>query len=280
MTYALSMVGLSKTYGRRRAIDDCTVDLPAGKVIALLGANGAGKSTFLALAAGLARPCAGEISVFGEPVRGRIHPHVAYLSQHRPLYGRFTIADMVRTAAKMNARWSSERVAAVIDGLDRSARVDTLSPGQHAQLALALCLGRLPRLLLLDEPLAGLDPFARDEMLRLVLADVAERELTVVVSSHLLGDLRDACDHVVLLERGRVRLHGDIEELLAEHHDVVGPAGTPPPGGVAVHVRTAGRQQRVLLRGAVELPSGWEAREPELDSLVMDYLREGREQAG
>lgn len=281
MTNALSTVGLSKSYGRRPAIEDCTLELPAGKVIALLGANGAGKSTLLSLAAGLATPSAGAVSVFGEPVRGRTHPDVAYLSQHRPLYGRFTVAEMVRAAAKMNDRWSGERVAeamAVIDGLDAGARVDALSLGQRAQLALVLCLGRRPQLLLLDEPLAGLDPFARDEMLRLVLADVADRGMTVVISSHMLGEVRDACDHLALLQHGRVRLHGDIEELLAGHRDVVGPADAALPEDVAiVHARTSGRQQRVLVRGSAELPSGWESREPDLESLVMDYLRDGRE---
>jgi ABC-2 type transport system ATP-binding protein len=280
VTTALSTVDLSKSYGRRQAVEDCTLELPVGKVIALLGANGAGKSTLLSLAAGLARPSAGAVSVFGEPVRGRIHRDVAYLSQNRPLYGRFTVAEMVRTAAKMNDRWSGERVAeamAVIDGLDGGTRVDSLSPGQRAQLALVLCLGRLPQLLLLDEPLAGLDPFARDEMLRLVLADVADRGMTVVISSHLVGELRDACDHLVLLQHGRVRLHGDIDELLAEHHDVVGPADAVLPEGVTtVHARTSGRQQRMLVRGSVDLPAGWESRQPDLESLVLDYLRDGR----
>jgi ABC-2 type transport system ATP-binding protein len=166
----------------------------------------------------------------------------------------------------------------VIDGLDARTRVDALSPGQRAQLALVLCLGRLPQLLLLDEPLAGLDPFARDEMLRLVLADVADRGMTVVISSHMVGELRDACDHLVLLQHGRVRLHGDIDELLAAHRDVVGPADTVLPEGVTVvHARTSGRQQRMLVRGSVVLPSGWESREPDLESLVLDYLRDGRD---
>ncbi|QIZ35027.1 ATP-binding cassette domain-containing protein [Saccharopolyspora sp. ASAGF58] len=277
---ALSTIGLSKRFGDRRGIEDCTVELPEGKVVALVGANGAGKSTFLALAAGLVEPSSGAVRVFGDRVRGRIHPDAAYLSQRRPLYGNFTVAEMVRAAAKMNRRWSQERVeeaVAAFGGLDVGARVDSLSLGMRSKLALALCLGRLPRLLLLDEPLADLDPLARDETIRLVMGDVADRGMTVVISSHLLGELREVCDHLLLLQGGGVELDGDVDELLEEHRDLVGPADAgPPEAGTVVHARKSGRQQRMLVRDPGVLAPGWESQQLDLESLVTGYLRADR----
>lgn len=278
---ALSTSGLSKKYGRNRGIRDCTIDLPAGKVVALVGSNGAGKSTLLGLAAGLLRPSAGTVRVFGDEVRGRTHPDAAYLPQRRPLYPDFTVREMIRAVGAMNRRWSLPRVREALAGHlapDSDVRVRSLSPGMRSRLALALALGRLPELLLLDEPLADLDPLAREEILGLVLTDVAERGITVVLSSHLLGDLREACDHLLLLHEGGVLLDGDVEQLLEGHRDVVGPAddGSRAPGTV-VHARRAGRQQRLLVRDPGTLAPGWEAQAPDLEGLVTDYLRAGRE---
>lgn len=275
---ALSTTSLSKRYGRHRAIEDCTVDVPAGKVAGLVGSNGSGKSTFLALAAGLLRPSAGAVRVFGDEVRGRVRPDTAYLPQRRPLYPDFTVQEMVRAVGGMNQRWSRSRVEDALAGhADLDARVGSLSPGTRTRLALALALGRLPDLLLLDEPLSDLDPLAREELLRLVLTDVAERGMTVVLSSHLLADLREVCDHLLLLHEGRMLLGGDIDELLDEHRDVVGPVEdrSAVPGTV-IHARQAGRQQRLLIRDPGELAPGWEARPPDLEGLVTDYLRAGR----
>ncbi|MEV5537094.1 ABC transporter ATP-binding protein [Saccharopolyspora shandongensis] len=279
---ALSTIGLSKHYGGRRALQDCAVDLPEGKVVGLIGSNGAGKSTFLALAAGLVRPSAGTVRVFGDEVRGRSHPEAAYLPQHRPLYKDFTVGEMIRAAGAMNQRWSRDRVeeALAATELDRDARVSSLSQGTRTQLALALSLGRLPKLLLLDEPLADLDVLAREDVLRLVMTDVADRGMTVVLSSHLLADLRDVCDHLLLLHEGRVLLEGDIEEILDEHSDIVGPVddGTSITGTV-IRTSRAGRQQRMLVRAPGSLAPGWEAQPPDLEGLVTNYLRASRETA-
>ncbi|RKT86481.1 ABC-2 type transport system ATP-binding protein [Saccharopolyspora antimicrobica] len=277
---ALRTTGLSKSYGRKPALRDCTVDLPEGKVIGLVGSNGGGKSTFLALAAGLIRPTTGQVRVFGDEVRGRLHPDAAYLPQHRPLHEDFTIAEMIRAVGAMNERWSPERVEEALAAhpeVDRGSRVRSLSQGMRTQLALALCLGRLPKLLLLDEPMSDLDPLAREEFLRLLLADVAERGMTVVLSSHSLGELRDVCDHLMLLHVGEVLLNGDVEEILDDHLDVVGPAddGSSVTGTV-ICTRRTGRQQRSLVRAPGALAAGWEGRRPELEGLVTDYLRARR----
>lgn len=274
---ALSTTGLSKSYGRKSALRDCTVELPEGKVIGLVGANGGGKSTFLGVAAGMIRPSAGQVRVFGDEVRGHLHPDAAYLPQHRPLYKDFTIAEMIRTVGAMNQRWSSERVEEALAAhpeMDRSSRVSSLSQGMRTQLAVALCLGRLPKLLMLDEPMSDLDPLAREEFLRLVMTDVAERGTTVVLSSHLLGELRDVCDHLMLLHVGEVLLDGDVEEILDDHLDVIGPAEDGSSvAGTVIHTRRTGRQQRSLVRTPGSLAAGWEGQRPELEGLVTDYLR-------
>jgi ABC-2 type transport system ATP-binding protein len=278
---ALLAEGLSKSYGRTQALRDCSFALPEGRVIALVGPNGAGKSTLLSLAAGLLRPTAGSISVHGTPVRGRMHPDMSFLAQHRPLYPHFTVREMMRAGAAMNERWSQQRVDEVLDalaGVDRDAKVHTLSAGVRTQVAIALALGRLPRVLLLDEPLSDLDPLARDETLRIVMTEVAERGTTVLMSSHLLSDMSEVCDHLLLIAEGRVQLAGDVEDVLADHRVLVGPAGQESSvSGTVVSASRTERQATLLVRGAADTPVGWAADQPDLESLVMGYLRASRE---
>ncbi|MFI9382125.1 ABC transporter ATP-binding protein [Kutzneria sp. NPDC052558] len=278
---ALRAEGLSKRYGRTRALADCSFALPEGRVIALVGPNGAGKSTLLSLAAGLIKPTSGSISVHGTPVRGRMHPDMSLLAQHRPLYPDFTVREIMRTGAAMNERWSQSRVDEVLDalaGVDRDAKVRTLSAGARTQVAIALALGRLPKVLLLDEPLSDLDPLARDETLRIVMTEVAERGTTVLMSSHLLSDLSEVCDHLMLVDEGRVQLVGDVEDVLADHQVFVGPPAeeSAVPGAVVSASRTE-RQATLLVRGADTVPDGWAAEQPDLESLVMGYLRASRD---
>jgi ABC-2 type transport system ATP-binding protein len=268
---------LTKHFGRTKALDGCSFSLPEGSVTGLVGPNGAGKSTLLSLIAGLAKPTAGEITVHGTAVRGRMHPDVSLLTQKRPLYDQFTVRELMRAGAAMNDRWSSERADEVLDllaGVDKDAKVRTLSAGARTQVAVALALGRLPRVLLLDAPLSDLDPLARDETLRIVMTEVAERGTTVLLSSHLLTDLGDVCDHLLLLDAGRVQVSGDIDEILHDHHVVVGPAGLELDVDGVVDSSHTPRQTTALVRGAV--PSGWETTHPDLEALVMGYLRASR----
>ncbi|MET8764135.1 ABC transporter ATP-binding protein [Lentzea sp. NPDC004782] len=270
--------GVAKHFGRVRALDDCSFSLPPGSVTGLVGPNGAGKSTLLSLIAGLARPTHGSVSVHGTPVRGRMHPDVSLLTQKRPLYEQFTVHEMMRAGAAMNDRWSSARAFEVLDllaGVDKDAPVRTLSAGARTQVAIALALGRLPKVLLLDEPLSDLDPLARDETLRIVMTEVAERGTTVLLSSHLLTDLGDVCDHLLLLDEGRVQVAGEIEEILDEHRVLVGPAGLELPVDGLVDSSHTARQTTVLVRGG-DVPAGWEATRPDLEALVMGYLRASR----
>ncbi|MFD9737899.1 ATP-binding cassette domain-containing protein [Umezawaea sp. NPDC059074] len=277
----LTATALSKRYRNRWAVRDCTFAVPEGKVVALVGPNGAGKSTLLGMAAGLVRPTSGELSAFGTPVRGEIHPDVSFLAQHRSLHAGLTVRELTRVVGAMNDRWSADRVDEVLGllaGVDRDAKVGTLSAGARTQVAIALALGRLPRLLLLDEPLSDLDPLARDETLRIVMTEVADRGTTVVMSSHLLSDLREVCDHLLLVDEGRVQVDGDIDEVLAGHRILVGPAAeeSTVEGSLVSATRTE-RQSTLLLRGNESTPAGWVGAEPDLESLVMGYLRASRE---
>ncbi|MFD4671207.1 ABC transporter ATP-binding protein [Lentzea sp. NPDC058450] len=268
---------VAKHFGRTKALDECSFELPEGSVTGLVGPNGAGKSTLLSLIAGLARPTSGEITVHGTAVRGRMHPDVSLLTQKRPLYDQFTVRELMRAGAAMNDRWSAERADEVLDllaGVDKDAKVRTLSAGARTQVAIALALGRLPKVLLLDEPMSDLDPLARDETLRILMTEVAERGTTVLLSSHLLTDLGDVCDHLLLLDEGRVQVCGEIDEILHEHHVVVGPAGQELEADGVVDASHTSRQTTALVRGNV--PKGWETTHPDLEALVMGYLRASR----
>jgi ABC-2 type transport system ATP-binding protein len=271
--------GVAKHFGRTAALSDCTFTVPRGSVTALVGPNGAGKSTLLSLIAGLARPTRGEITVHGTPVRGRMHPDVSLLTQRRPLYDQFTVREMMRAGAAMNDRWSAERADEVLDllaGVDRDAKVGALSAGARTQVSIALALGRLPEVLLLDEPLSDLDPLARDETLRIVMTEVAERGTTVLLSSHVLADLAEVCDHLLLLDEGRMQVAGEIAEILTGHRVLVGPAGAVLPAeGTVVTTSHTSRQTTVLLRGG-SAPEGWQVEHPDLGSLVTGYLRASR----
>ncbi|WP_307867710.1 ABC transporter ATP-binding protein [Umezawaea beigongshangensis] len=277
----LTATAVGKRYRTRWAVRDCSFTIPEGKVVALVGPNGAGKSTLLRMAAGLVRPTTGELSAFGTPLRGRTHPDVSFLAQNRSLYRDLTVRELVRACAAMNDRWSTDRVHEVLGllaGVDHDAKIGALSAGALTQVAIAVALGRLPRLLLLDEPLSDLDPLARDEVLRIVMTEVADRGTTVVMSSHLLSDLREVCDHVLLIDEGRVQVDGDVEGVLAEHRVLVGPAADEAGvEGKLIGATRSGRQSTLLLRGAGPAPAGWVSTEPDLESLVVGYLRASRE---
>jgi ABC-2 type transport system ATP-binding protein len=220
---------LSKHYRRVSALTDCTVTVPEGRVSALVGPNGAGKTTLLRMLAGLASPTGGTASVLGGAPRQdpAFLAEVGFLAQEIPLYRRFTAEDHIRIGAHMNPRWDASsvrtRLAHLRIPLDQ--RVGTLSGGQRAQVALALTLAKRPRLLLLDEPAAALDPLARRNFLATLTSAVTDAEggLTVVLSSHLVTDLERVCDHLILLAGSRVQLCGDIDKLLAQHKVLVGP---------------------------------------------------------
>jgi ABC-2 type transport system ATP-binding protein len=266
---ALVAAGLGKRYRRGWALKDCTFTLPAGRIAALVGPNGAGKSTLMSLALGLLRQTEGTVEVLGRP---------GFLAQGKPLYQGFTVEEMLRAGRKLNRDWDDDYARRMVDEarVPLKAKIRTLSGGQRTRVALAVTLGRRPEVLLLDEPLADLDPLARQEVMQALLAEVAETGTTVVLSSHVIADLDGICDHLLLLSDGRVRLAGDVEDLLAEHRLLVGPRSLEVPPDAVVERRDTERQSTVLVRGLEDLPDV-EVLQPTLEELTLGYFRAGRD---
>jgi len=274
---AIEAAALGKRFGRRRkpALDGCDFRLPAGTVCAVVGPNGAGKSTLLSLAAGLLPPTDGTLSVLGQ-APAAVRARIAYVAQDKPLHLQLTIADTLRFGRELNpGRWDdrvAERIVAEGD-LEPDARIRTLSGGQRTRVALALALGKRPELLLLDEPMADLDPLARHQLMATLMADAAEHGTTVVMSSHVVAELEGACDHLLLLGAGRVRLAGPLDDLLAAHRLVTGRADASLDPHTVVESRTTGRQLTALIRPEGPLGDSWQTTAPTLEELVLAHLR-------
>jgi ABC-2 type transport system ATP-binding protein len=285
VTAALEAVSLGKRYGRRWALRDCTLSIPAGRVVGLVGPNGAGKTTLLHVAVGLLEPSAGTIEVLGDrPGTGQATlARFGFLAQDSPSYSRLTVGQHLQMGAWLNPRWDDDfatrRVADL--GLDPRQRAGTLSGGQRAQLALTLAIAKRPELLVLDEPVASLDPLARREFLQTLMEVVAAQGVDVILSSHLVADLERVCDYLVLLVAGRVALAGDVEELLASHHRLVGSRRDPaamPSEQVVIETSHTEKQTTLLVRadGPILDPS-WTATPVTLEDLVLAYMRRARD---
>ncbi|WP_327296660.1 MULTISPECIES: ABC transporter ATP-binding protein [unclassified Streptomyces] len=273
---AIEAFGLGKTYGRRRgwALRGCSFRLPAGRVCALVGPNGAGKSTLLAHTAGLLRPTEGAVQVLGtSPAAAR--ERIAFVAQSKPLVGQLTVAETLRMGYELNpARWDAAAAERIIAGgkFNRNDPVRTLSGGQRTRVALALALGKRPELMLLDEPMADLDPLARHELMGALMSEAAEHGTTIVMSSHVLSELDGACDYLLLVDAGRVRLGGETEDLLAAHTLLTGPVAALDPHTV-IESRTTGRQLSALVRRDGPVSGDWQTMEPSLEELLLAHLR-------
>jgi ABC-2 type transport system ATP-binding protein len=279
---AIQTTQLTKRYRRATALSDCTITVPEGSICALIGPNGAGKTTLLRLLCGLSEPSAGTASVLGASPRQapEFLAEVGFLAQEMPLYRRMTAEDHITIGAHLNLRWDGTSVRDRLRGLsiplDRA--VGTLSGGQRAQVALALVLAKRPRLLLLDEPVAALDPLARRHFLATLTeaVAVAEGSLTVLLSSHLIADIERVCDHLILLASSHVQLCGDTDELLAEHKILVGPRKDTGPverAHTVVQATTTARQSTLLIRlGGPLLDPAYQAEDVGLEELVLGYM--------
>jgi ABC-2 type transport system ATP-binding protein len=280
MDNALEAEGLGKRYGQRWALRDCSLRLPAGRVAALVGPNGSGKTTLLHLAVGLLPPDAGQVRVFGASpyANTSILSDIGFVAQETPLYPDFTAAELVTMGGRLNRRWEAavarERLASL--GIPPNKPVGKLSGGQRAQVALALCLAKRPRLLLLDEPVASLDPLARREFLQALMVSVADTGTTILFSSHIVTDLERACDYLIVLHSARVALSGDVEDLVATHRQIVGPRhdGGPIPGvGQVVRARHTDRQTTLLVRMDGDLGDPlWTVHDVGLEDVVLAYM--------
>jgi ABC-2 type transport system ATP-binding protein len=281
MIAPIEATGLGKRYGRKWALRDCSIRVPAGRIAGLVGPNGAGKTTFLHLAAGLLRPNAGEVRVFGRSPQDQpklLLDRVGFMAQDAPLYRDFSVAEMLRFGRVLNARWDQRAAEARLRGLHIpfEQRIGQLSGGQRAQVALTVAVGKRPELLLLDEPVASLDPLARREFLQALTVAVAEDGINVLLSSHLVGDLERVCDYLVIITGGQVQVAGDIETLRSSHRLLVGPRGQEDGVLSAVDVVRAQhteRQSSLWTRGPLPiLPNGWREEPLSLEELVITYL--------
>ncbi|TDD45492.1 ABC transporter ATP-binding protein [Kribbella antibiotica] len=280
MTAALQAHGLGKKYGRRWALTDCNLEVPSGHVVGLVGPNGAGKSTLLNLSVGMLTPTSGSVEVLGEPA-GTQQAKVGYVAQDTPTYSRLSVADHLKLGARLNPQWDESLAQQRIQRLrlDPKQRAGKLSGGQRAQLALTLGLAKRPELLILDEPVAALDPLARREFLQDLMEAVAEQELSVVLSSHLVSDVERSCDYLVVLVDSRVQVSGEIDSLLATHHRLTGPRRTAkelPSDQYVVTESHTDRQSTFLVRTERPiLDPAWSVTQLTLEDLVLAYM--GRE---
>jgi ABC-2 type transport system ATP-binding protein len=280
MNPVLEAEGLTKRYGRRTALADCTLDVPAGRVVGLVGPNGAGKTTLLQLAVGMLTPTRGSITVLGgRPGSGTGQlAKVGFVAQDAPTYANLTVDDHLRFGARTNPGWdqalADERIARL--GLDPRQKAGRLSGGQRAQLALTLAVAKRPELLILDEPVASLDPIARREFLRDLMAHTAEHRTGVILSSHLVSDLERVCDHLIVLTASRVRVAGDVDELMGTHYRLTGArrdAADLPAGVEVIEHSATGRQSTFVVRSLVPIDDpSLTVEQLTLEDLVLAYL--------
>lgn len=279
--------GVGVRYGSRWSLVDCNLQIPAGAVVAVVGRNGAGKSTLLHVLAGLQRPSSGSVSVLGEaswPASGRMLSRIGFVGQERPLYQALRVRDLLRMGQRLNPYWDQRYAVERLE--DRAIPVDErvrrLSRGQQTQVALVMALAKRPELLILDEPLADLDPVARRDVMGTVMLELAERNVTVVMASHSLADLTRACDWLIILDRGRVRVAASVETLLADHRIVIGPTALADRVvRDAVVAQYRGERSSVLLVASNDAVSEqdprWQRREPTVEDIVFAHLRSARE---
>ena len=273
---------LGKRYGHTWALRDCTLAVPGGHLTALVGPNGAGKTTLLNLAVGLAEPSAGSVTVLGGHPAGSpaALDGIAFVAQDTPLYKNLSVAEMLHLTRNLNRFFDQGQAKARLAelGIPLKRKAGKLSGGEQAQLALTLALARRPRLLVLDEPVAMLDPIARHDFMATVLTATAEDGVSVLLSSHVLAELERVADYLILLSRGRVQVAGEVDDLLASHRVLTGPAGEADRYAErpVVHVRRAEAQAHLLVRAGADdpVPPGWEAHPVGLEELALAYLRE------
>lgn len=283
---AVRLTDLGVRFASTWALRHVDVAVPTGAVVAVVGTNGAGKTSLLRAAAGLQPLTEGALEVFGGRFVTDDPSHLARVGcvgQRKPLYGYLTVREMLHYGRVANPRWDAgfadTRIRHV--GIDPGRRIGELSGGQRTQVALTLALAKRPDLLVLDEPLSDLDPLARRQVMALLMSDVADRGITVLLSSHILGELETTCDRIIALHDGRVVLAGDIETLVGEHRLLTGPAEALPQlgrQGLVVDLERHGSSARALVRLSLDprfLDPRWQDHPVGLDAVVLGHLRSG-----
>nr|WP_307160741.1 ABC transporter ATP-binding protein [Streptomyces rishiriensis] len=281
---AIEAYRVGMEYRRGWALRDCSFRLPAGRICGLVGPNGAGKTTLLAITANLLKPTDGTLKVFGmAPESAEAGRRTAFLAQEKPLFRRFTVAETLRLGRELNPGWDQRAAENIVrsGNVPINAKIGTLSGGQRTRVAFALAFGKRPDLLLLDEPMSDLDPLVRHELMGTLLAEAAERGTTVLMSSHMLTELENVCDFLLVISSGGLRMAGDVDELRSAHVLLQGARsndGEPRipaelAGHTMVEYRTSGRQATALIRPDGPVTGQWQADTPTLEELLLAYLR-------
>ncbi|WAU82442.1 ABC transporter ATP-binding protein [Streptomyces sp. Qhu-G9] len=278
---AIEARGVGKRYRRGWALRDCSFRLPAGRICGLVGPNGAGKTTLMAIAANLLEPTTGSLRVFGAaPESAAAGRRTAFLAQEKPLFRRFTVAETLRLGRELNPGWDQRAAENVVraGNVPFEAKIGTLSGGQRTRVAFAVAFGKRPDLLLLDEPMSDLDPLVRHELMSTLLAEAAEHGTTVLMSTHMLAELENTCDYLLVIAGGGLRLAGEVDELRTSHALLTGAHAdghTPPELAyhTVVETRLSGRQFTSLVRPDGPLAGPWQASTPNLEELLLAYLR-------
>jgi ABC-2 type transport system ATP-binding protein len=271
--------GLTKKYGRRVALSEVNLTIPATRVVGLVGPNGAGKSTLLNLACGLLEPTSGSLRVLGSrPAENAAHlARVGFVAQDTPVYPSFSVADHLRMGAHLNPSWDQELAERRINqvGLNPRQKAGRLSGGQRAQLSMTIAAAKRPELLIFDEPAAALDPLARRGFLENLVEFVAELGASAVLSSHLLGDIERVCDYLIVLCDSRVQIAGEVRDLLASHHRLVAPRGELdrlPVGVEVIRMEHDGQHSSAVVRTDVPPSTPWPVEPVTLEELVLGYM--------
>ncbi|MDV7216803.1 ABC transporter ATP-binding protein [Streptomyces prunicolor] len=278
---AIEAHGVGMKYRRGWALRDCSFRLPAGRICGLVGPNGAGKTTLMAIAANLLEPATGTLRVFGAaPESAEASRRTAFLAQEKPLFRRFTVAETLRLGRELNPGWDQKAAENIVraGNVPFEAKIGTLSGGQRTRVAFAVAFGKRPDLLLLDEPMSDLDPLVRHELMGTLLAEAAEHGTTVLMSTHMLTELENICDYLLVIANGGLRMAGEVDELLTAHALLTGiqSDGQPPPDlarHTVVETRTSGRQFTALIRPDGPIRGPWQADTPNLEELLLAYLR-------
>ncbi|MFC9916196.1 ABC transporter ATP-binding protein [Streptomyces sp. NPDC127197] len=277
---AIEAYGLGRKYRRGWALRDCSFRLPAGRICGLVGPNGAGKSTLMSLVTGTARPTAGRLRVFGaSPQTPEGSLRTAFLAQEKPLFRRFTVAETLRMGSKLNPSWDQETAEAIVraGNVPLDAKTGTLSGGQRTRVAFALTFGKRPDLLVLDEPMSDLDPLVRNELMEVLAYEAAARGITVLISTHILAELDQVCDYLLVIAGGTLRLAGETDELLAAHAVLTGGDGLHPSADGHQVIKSRNDRGRgtalVRLGRPLTVADGWQAQTPTLEELLLAYLR-------
>ncbi|OZE85026.1 ABC transporter ATP-binding protein [Rhodococcus sp. 15-649-1-2] len=269
----LEVSEVSKSFRGTTVLDSCSFELQRGSITALVGSNGAGKTTLMSVIVGLLSPDSGSVTVLGNTVGDReIAPGLSYLAQHKPLFARFTVAEVLRFGRATNDTWDDAYASSIVDeaGIATASRIKTLSPGQRTRVAVALVLGRLPEIVLLDEPLADLDPVARRAVAQTLMRDAAERGTTIVLSSHVLAELVDVADRLLLLRGGSMQLDGETEDIVNGHYVHIDP--DQPPSGDIIGSTIGSASTTHVVRGP--RPTDVRTSPATLDDVVLAYLGE------